>query len=107
MNKNKRVRFHFMRDIWIIPNKEDIIDAGLKDELWWSQRETDNIKSCALRELKTVSWFNKNRTWLQLSKTIWCTLDFDEIDGMIETYKLTNKIELKKLYELYTIKSTQ
>jgi len=93
-----------MRDIWIIPNTEDITDAGLKEKLWWSKKETEDIKTCAFRELDKISLFNREYNRKQLCKTIWYELDFDAIYEMLETFKLTNKIELKKLYELYTIK---
>jgi hypothetical protein len=107
MYRKKRVSFHFARDVWIIPNNDDIKQAGLKDDLWWSENETDSIRKTAIRELNKISLFNSGYSWKNLSKIIWYILDFDTIYEMLETYKLTNKIELKKLCDLYTIKSTQ
>jgi hypothetical protein len=103
MNRKKRVRFHFARDIWIIPNTEDIIEAGIKEDLWWSTKESEEIKNFALREFTKTHMFNRDKNKRTLFKTMWYELDFDAIYEMLETYKLTNKIELKKLYELYTI----
>jgi hypothetical protein len=103
MNRKKRVRFHFARDIWIIPNTEDIIEAGIKEDLWWSTKESEEIKKFAFREFTKTHMFNQDKNKRTLFKTMWYELDFDAIYEMLETYKLTNKIELKKLYELYTI----
>jgi hypothetical protein len=104
MKDKRRVKFHYMRDIWIIPNVDDIKDAGLKNDLWWSETEAAIIKDCACKELDKISLFNSGYNRKQLCKTIWYELDFDAIYEMLDTFKITNKIELKKLYELYTIK---
>jgi hypothetical protein len=104
MKDKRRVKFHYMRDIWIIPNTDDITNAGLKDQLWWSETEAATIKASAFREVNNISLFNRGYSHKQLCKTIWYELDFDAIYEMLDTFKITNKIELKKLYELYTIK---
>ena len=103
MNK-KKVKFNCFRDIWVIPNTDDIINEGLKDQLWWSECESAQIKRTALLELEKIYLFNRGRTRKNLHKTIWYDLDFDKIYEILDDYKLTRKIELKKLYELYIIK---
>jgi hypothetical protein len=104
MNSKKRVKFNCFRDIWVIPNTDDIINEGLKDQLWWSECETAQIKHTALMELEKIYLVNRCRSRKNLHKTIWYELDFDKIYEILDDYKLTRKIELKKLYELYTIK---
>jgi hypothetical protein len=101
----KKVKFHFARDVWIIPNKEDIICAGLKEELWWSEQETIEIKNTAFREFDKICMFNQCGSRRALFRTMWYDLDFDKIYELMETFKLTRKIELKKLCDLYTIKT--
>lgn len=103
---SKRVRFNFIRDIYIIPNTEDILEDGLKDDLWWTDYECAMIKQIAFEEFEKILKFNKIKNRKQLYKTMWYELDFDEIYKILKTYKLTRKIELKKLCELYTIKIT-
>jgi hypothetical protein len=101
---SKKVNFDFIRDVWIIPNTEDILEDGLKDELWWTIDEYAMIKNIAYNEFEKTLKFNKINNRKHLYKTMWYELDFDEIYKMLKTYKLTRKIELKKLCELYTIK---
>jgi len=105
MVPKKCVKFSNMRDIWIIPNNEDICYDGLKDVLWWSVEETTNIKRIAFREFNKILLFNRNKNGRDLFKTMWYEIDFDKIYEMMDTYKLTHKIELKKLCELYIIKT--
>jgi len=101
----KRVKFSYICDIHIIPNKDDIYYAGLKDVLWWSVEETENIKRAACREFNKILIFNRAKNKRALYKTMWYELDFDKIYEIMETYKITHKIELKKLCELYIIKT--
>lgn len=105
MISKKHVKFNNIRDVWIIPNKEDIYYAGLKDVLWWSVEETANIKQVAFREFNKILLFNRNKNGREIFKRMWYEIDFDKIYEIMETYKLTHKIELKKLCELYIIKT--
>jgi hypothetical protein len=105
MISKKHVKFSNMRDVHLIPNKEDIYYAGLKDVLWWSVEETENIKQVAFREYNKILLFNRNKNGRDLFKRMWYEIDFDKIYEIMETYKLTHKIELKKLCELYIIKT--
>jgi hypothetical protein len=101
---SKRVRFDFIRDVYIIPNTQDILENGIKDELWWTYDEYVMIRKIAYDEFEKTLKFNKTKNRQHLYKIMWYELDFDEIYKMLKTYKLTRKIELKKLCELYTIK---
>jgi hypothetical protein len=105
MISTKRVKFNNIRDVWIIPNNDDAYYAGLKDVLWWSVEETENIKRVAFREFNKIRLFNHNKNGRDLFKRMWYEIDFDKIYEIMETYKLTHKIELKKLCELYIIKT--
>jgi len=101
----KHVKFSNILNIRLIPNKEDIYSAGLKDVLWWSIEETNNIKRVAFREFDKILIFNRTQNKRALFKSMWYELDFDKIYELMETYKITHKIELKKLCELYIIKT--
>lgn len=105
MISKKHVKFSIMRDVQIIPNKDDIYNDGLKNILWWSNEETALIKNIAFREFGRAIQFNKNKNQRQLFKTMWYEIDFDKIYEIMDAYKITNKIELKKLCELYIIKT--
>jgi hypothetical protein len=105
MISKKHVKFNNIRDIRIIPNKDDIYYDGLKDVLWWSIEETNNIKRAALREFDKILIFNRTQNKRALFKSMWYELDFYKIYEIMETYKITHKIELKKLCELYIIKT--
>jgi hypothetical protein len=105
MKSAKRVKFSYIRDVWIIPNTDDIYKDGLKDVLWWSNEETEKIKQCAFREFDKILMFNNTKNKRSLFKSMWYELDFDKIYEIMEVYKLTHKIELKKLCELYIIQT--
>uniref|UniRef100_A0A6C0B883 Uncharacterized protein n=1 Tax=viral metagenome TaxID=1070528 RepID=A0A6C0B883_9ZZZZ len=100
----KRVKFSLIRDVVIIPNKDDSYYDGLKEVLWWSPDETANIQKVANQEYYKTIQFNRKKNRRLLFKTMWYEIDFDKIYELMETYKLTHKIELKKLCELYIIK---
>jgi hypothetical protein len=100
---SKKVHFDFIRDIYIIPNTQDLLEDGLKDELWWTEDECAMIRKIASNEFEKTLKFNKTKKSKLIYKIMWYELDFDEIYKMLKTYKLTRKIELKKLCELYTI----
>jgi hypothetical protein len=96
-----------MRDVWIIPNNDDIFDEGLTENLWWTNEECIDIKRLAHAEFEKTVTFNRGKNRRHLYKTMWYELDFDKIYEIAETYKLTHKIELKTLCELYTIQIKQ
>jgi hypothetical protein len=54
---SKKVNFDFIRDVWIIPNTEDILEDGLKDELWWTIDEYAMIKNIAYNEFEKTLKF--------------------------------------------------
>jgi hypothetical protein len=103
----KRVTFSFMQEIRYIPNNDDICDEGLKTELWWTHEEFIENKNTAMNEFAKTLRFNPGKNYRYLFKNMWYELDFDSIYELHETYKLTHKIELKKLYSLYIIKIKQ
>jgi hypothetical protein len=105
MKSKKTVKFHTIKYVYVIPNIYDIYAAGLKDELWWSYEECEQIKKMAKKEFDKIMMFNRNKNQREVFKRMWYEIDFDTIYEILETYKLTHKIELKKLCELYTIKS--
>lgn len=101
----KHVTFNRIVRALIIPNIDDTYYEGLKDVLWWSTEETNIIKECANKEFNKIALFNRNKNLRMLCKTMWYELDFDKIYETLDAYKLTHKIELKKLCELYIIKT--
>jgi hypothetical protein len=105
MKSKKTVKFHTIKYVYIIPNIYDIYAAGLNDELWWSNEESEQIKNMAKKEFEKIMMFNRNKNPREIFKRMWYEIDFDTIYEILEIYKLTHKIELKKLCELYTIKS--
>uniref|UniRef100_A0A6C0B4H4 Uncharacterized protein n=1 Tax=viral metagenome TaxID=1070528 RepID=A0A6C0B4H4_9ZZZZ len=105
ISNSKKVRFKNESLVYLIPNKDDVYYNGLKNVLWWSNEETTEIKNVAFREFNRTVQFNRNKNRRDLFKIMWYEIDFDKIYEIMETYKLTHKIELKKLCELYIIKT--
>jgi len=106
-SKIKKVHFNKTCYVYLIPDLNDEIYYKFKNDIWWSKYETNIIKLQAIKEYQKICLFNKEKDRVQLSKTMWSELDFDEIYKLLDAYKLTHKIELKKLCELYVIKSCQ
>ena len=98
----KKVSFSSLRDVWIIPNTDDIINDGDKNKLWWNHDDMETIKKTAIKELQTYIYYNNVKNIREVSKKMWCELDFDKIYEIMDEHKINEKIELKNTKELYT-----
>ena len=47
MKKNKKIQFNYLRDVVIVPNKEEYIRHGV----WWNEEDYLRFKESAINEI--------------------------------------------------------
>jgi hypothetical protein len=82
LNKNmckKNVSFNEICEMYFIPNRSEIFEESLKDDIWWNGMEFLNFRNQATSELRKFILDNPSANYKKYSKTLWLELDFDAI----------------------------
>jgi hypothetical protein len=83
MNDNiiekQKITFNDTIYYYYIETKEDIIDADLKKDLWWSPQEMALSRAIYLFEIQQFMKMFPQNDLNTVKKELWLVLDFDEI----------------------------
>lgn len=73
-HKNKKIHFNYLRDVVIVPSKEEYI----KYDVWWKKQDYIHFKQSALNELILLLCKPKYRT-LNLTQALSILYDSNSI----------------------------
>ena len=77
--EKKQIKFNDIIYYCYIPNKDEIIEENIKNEIWWTSEEMEDFRftfNNELQEFMQVFPHNNIRTVI---KHLWLVFDFDEI----------------------------
>lgn len=79
IKRKKRIHFNETASFCFIPCRQEILDENLKNDLWWTQEEMNNIRYIYTMELQQFMQAYPHNNIRDVQKQLWLVFDFDEL----------------------------